>query len=254
MDEKILSKCFTLLSVMNCGREQPWDEAHKDLYELLFERIGSDEEALSAVQWAALHEEWRPSPARLLAIASEQASPIPDAEQCYAEIIIQAQNVGIYGKPDPNNPNIRLAGPPPFSHPVVGQIAAYCGGWEFICSGEANMQEGLRKQVRGAHESVGRQWFEEVGRQLLLAPAARNRRYFPQRKMFAIPPDWTGSEGGLPMLLPPKEEREEHPVMPSKLRELIAGIKALPAPEPKKRFAGCLTAEQRKAAELELRS
>jgi len=202
--------------MMNSGKEQPWDDRHKPLYELALKPM-TDEEGSAVVRWAALHEEWRPSPARLIQIAAEQSSAIPDAEAAYAEILDAAQRHGEYACPHPSNPNIRTLGPPEFSHPVVKQIVSYCGGWEFICSGDANKSEGLKKQVRGAHESVSRQWVEQVKTQLMLPPSQRNQKYFQAWKPLPI----LSSER--PMIERLKVDPPQLVEMPAEIRKMIAG-------------------------------
>lgn len=188
MTNKALGECFTLLSLMNSGREQSWREELKPLYALILRPL-DDEIGCSAVQWAVLHEEWRPSPAKLRQIAAKVASPYPSAEECYAEIMDKAQNVGLYGRPDPKNPDVYLEGPPPMSHPLVSRIVPHLGGWQYVCTGEAQMQEGLKKQVAGSHETVMRQWEQEVAGQLVLPPSQRNPVYFrPYARYRAVVP------------------------------------------------------------------
>lgn len=217
MTHRTLAECYVLLSMMNAGREQKWDDGHKPLYELALKPL-TDAEGVGAVKWAALNEEWRPSPARLIQIAAEQSSVIPDAEQSYAEIIGKAQSEGLFAMPHPERPSIKLEGPPPFSHPIVEKITHFCGGWRAICEGEANFSEGLKKQVRSAHESVSRQWREEVKQQLLLPPSQRNPRYFPAY----VPPSLVEATEPLWAIEPRHVETPTLAELAPKVRELIA--------------------------------
>lgn len=220
MTNKSLLECFTLLSTMNCGREQTWSDRLRPVYALVLRKL-EDELGKAAVEYAVLHEEWRPAPARLLEIAAELASPIPDAEMCYSEVVHEAQEQGLFAMPLPENPNIKLEGPPPFSHPIIAQIVRYCGGWKYICAGDANMAEGLKKQVRGSHESISRQWKEEVKRQVILPPGKRNHGMFPVYVAPTILP---------PVLVPLMlEAPKEYPQiaaseMPDEVRAAIAKI------------------------------
>jgi hypothetical protein len=188
MKQSIHDNLLDMLAAMPAGAAQDakWPEVSK-LYSVVLIRL-QDCEATAAVEWAVTHESWRPAPARLFEIAAELASPIPDCEQAYVEIVSGAQQ-GVYCRPHPERPSIKLAGPPDFSHPIIAQIVKYCGGWEMICSGAANLSEGLKKQIRGAHESVSRQWMEEVKAQLVRPIEGRDRRYFPVYQPIALLPE-----------------------------------------------------------------
>lgn len=183
MKEAAISECLAILRAMPHGREQEWTDALRPLYIMAIKPM-QDKEGKDACGWAALNEEWRPSPARLRQIASRLASPYPDSELAYSELIEKAQTIGLYGKPIPGRPNCFTEGPPDMSHPIVGEIVAYCGGWEMICSGEAQMQEGLKKQIRTAHEAAASRWERDVTAQLCLPTADRDLRFFPPYKEY----------------------------------------------------------------------
>lgn len=214
------AQCMALLMGMNSGQE--WQPAHTQVYDLVLRAIGP-EYGPQAVEWAVLNEQWRPSPARLRQIAARLASPYPDAESAYAEILHKAQTVGLYGQAVPGRPNIHLAGSPAFSHPVVARVIAFCGGWESVCTGEANMAEGLKKQVRGAHESIAGQWEQAVSQQLALPEDRRDRRYFPRWTPYLLPAEWH-EESALMALPEPEVDRDKRAPVPDELRPLIAGI------------------------------
>lgn len=200
---------------MNCGKDQQWGDRHRPVYAIALRRL-TDGEGKAAVRWAVLHEEWRPTPARLLEIAADVASPVPDSEMAYSEIITLAQSEGKYAMPHPDNPNIKIEGPPRFSHPLIAQVVSYCGGWDLICSGEANMQEGLKKQVRGAHESIADQWTEQVKVQLALPPGKRDQRYFPAWKPIALLPP-----AEVPFMIGPARRAPLLSEMPAEVRDMI---------------------------------
>jgi hypothetical protein len=184
MDSRVFAQCVSMLKAMNS--QQLWDDGHRQLYGLVLVPL-DDEVGRAAVVHAATHLCWRPSPADLRRIAADIASPLPDDATCYAEIMHMAERHGVYAMPDPGRPSVLLEGPPAFSHPIVGRIVALCGGWRMICSGEAGMQEGMRKQVRGAHESVCDRWREEVARQLELAADRRDPALFRRYEPFCLP-------------------------------------------------------------------
>lgn len=187
MTDQALAECRTLLRLM--PSTQPWEDGHRTLYDMVLRNM-TDEEGRSAVEFAAEHESWRPAPARLREIAVNLASPLPDADACYDEIAHLAETVGLYGACLPERPSIRVPGPPTFSHPIVARIVNYCGGWAMICSGEANMAEGLRKQVRSSWESVARDWRERVGVALKLPPAQRDPTLFGPFQPYRLPVGW----------------------------------------------------------------
>ena len=233
-------QCMDMLRVMpsSAAQDAKWDDLKK-LYSIALLRL-QDGDAKMAVEWSALNEKWRPSPARLLEIAAEQASPVPDAETVYAEIVRQVQTEGLYARPHPDRPSIKLEGPPPFSHPIVEKIVHYCGGWPMVCNGESNYAEGLKKQVRGAHESVSADWRENVKAQLMLPAEQRNMRFFPKWKSFALPAEWT-PDYQLPAIEPQRFEEPSVSDLPAAIRSQIAAIAAkrmLPPPPPPGRIPG----------------
>ena len=229
MNERNLSECFTLLSLMNSGSEQRWRDELKPLYALVLRPV-DDTFGKKAVEWAVLHEEWRPSPARLRKIVARIASPYPCDDDAYAEIMDKAVRIGSYGVPDHDNPNVFYEGPPPMSHPVVARIVAHLGGWRFLCEGDAQMQEGLKKQVAGSHESVAGQWEQEVSDQLHLPASVRNPIYFQNYSAYRpVAPPVDGE-----LLAIPSRRKEPSVVisdMPEPVRRLLAGIKTMHAHE-----------------------
>lgn len=224
-------ECLTLLETMQSGQE--WSKPLAQMYLMAFQTLGETCSRL-AVQWACLNEKWRPSPAELRQFAARIASPYPDAEAAYSEILHKAQAVGLYGRPDPKRPTVFVEGAPPMSHPIVSQIVGYCGGWEQICSGEANKAEGLRKQVRSAHESVSREWEAKVIENLALPESKRDPRYFPVWRRHELP-SWFVPEVDMGLSLPPAPREPENLVpMPPDVAEKLAalGLKQIGKPMP----------------------
>ena len=188
MTRETLSKCLGF--VENMHSNQGWNASLVQMYSVVLQPM-SDTEGMAAVEHAFTHDNWRPSPARLIEIAAELAAPIPDADACYDEIAHLAETVGLYGATDPDHPNIHQIGIPSFSHPVVRRIVNYCGGWAMICTGEANMAEGLRKQVRSSWQSVSGEWRERVREALKLPPDKRNPGLFRSYQRYRLPVGWT---------------------------------------------------------------
>lgn len=216
MNTEWKGKCLGLLGAMNSQR--PIEE-QIEIYSIVLDVIG-EEYGLKTVQHAILHDEWRPSPARLRQIAARVAAPYPSAEDCYSEILDKAIRVGAYGVPHPQRENILLEGQPPMSHPIMDRIVAHLGGWRFICEGDAQMQEGLKKQVGSSHATVSGQWEEEVIRQFELPRNQRTQAYFRTYKPYR--PALATSDGFyLPLPQPTPKDWDESVPMPPIIREMI---------------------------------
>lgn len=189
MTEECLTDCLTALRTMKAGADMPWGEIQRRQYGRVLAPM-TDEEGRALIDHIYEHEEWRPSVKTLLDTAAALTAPIPDADACYDEIAHLAETVGLYGACLPERPSIRQLGAPKFSHPIVGRIVNYCGGWGMICSGEANMAEGLRKQVRSSWESVAGEWRERVREALKLPPDQRNPGLFRTYQPYRLPVGW----------------------------------------------------------------
>lgn len=261
MSPDALAAAYTRLRRMKTGPGQEWDDDLRENCALVLAPL-DDEIGLAAVLHAVKNEEWRPAPARLRQIAAEVASPIPDHEQAYAEIIYKAQIIGTHGTPDPANPNVSYTGPPPMSHPAISRIVAYLGGWEMVCNGEAQMQEGLVKQVRGAHESVARQWRQEVSAQLELPRSKWNPLYFRRYQPFELPDGFVPGVTGLIEAARKALPSVEVSALPEDVRKHVRRAIASLPPAPKvsavkieeedKPAPPSLTAEQRRGFEYDV--
>ena len=253
MTPEKLSKTLAILEAMNST--QRWSDYHSEMYVMAIANW-DDAFAADVMKCVVMQEEWRPAPARLVKIAAETASPIPDAELSYAEVIYKAQSIGLYGRPAPTRPNVFYEGPPPMSHPIVAKIVAYCGGWEMICNGEANMQEGLRKQVRAAHEHLADDWSRSVVSELQKPISMRNQELFPLWKPFEFPKGHVpGIEKMSPQLAQPSKPILTIP--PPELREQFKLLRSLPPPkiddyDPASRNMVDFPAEKRREIEAEL--
>jgi hypothetical protein len=217
--------CMALLMGMHSGQE--WSPMQTHVYALVLSSIG-EEYSRAAVTHAVLNLKWRPAPAELRQIAARLASPAPTADEAFAEIVDRANRDGFYAKPDPENPNVRLAGPPPFSHPLVAQMVPLCGGWEHICNGAAGMDMGLKKQVIGAYPAIVEKWEQEVAQQLSLAPAQRNPKYFKPRKPYV--PFTPEIEGEARLALPPAPEKRQE-IDPKEAAAILRRIRAEHVPK-----------------------
>lgn len=227
MQRETLDRLIALLRAM--PSQMVWTRYTTEMYTAVLCRW-PDEFAERVLRQAFESEEWRPAPARLLSIGVEVAAPVPDADLCYAEIMHKASAVGLYGRPDPERPSVRLPGPPPMSHPLVARIVSLCGGWQMICTGEAGMQEGMRKQVRSAHETAVGEWRQRVlsawesGKP---APALF-RNYPPYELPAGYVTDVTDGAGiralGTGERLLPEPARPALVAMPDSIREKLAAL------------------------------
>lgn len=181
-------QCLTMLELMNSSIENTWSIPRAKLYRLVFRMIGSDASQAACLQ-AMLIEQWRPSPARLREIAAEIASPCPSADDAYAEMMEKAATLGIYGARHATRPSIMIEGEPSFSHALISKTVAQCGGWRMICSGEAQMSEGLSKQFKSAYRGNVERWVQDVAAALSLPAPQRPRHLFPRQTVRLIQGD-----------------------------------------------------------------
>lgn len=247
--EETISECCVILRLM---KGEPWEPMHDRLYARII-APWEDEFARKVIQAADDTLTWRPSRAELRLLAAKIACPIPDDDECYAEIVHKLETVGPYGQPHPERPTVMLEGAPAMSHPIVSQIVAYCGGWLSLCTGEANYSEGLKKQVRSAHESVSARWLQGAAENLTLPPGKREAVYFQPYRRYELPAGYVpgvdiGSPGRIEAARPNREP------IPEEVKKLIAGMdRSIPppraaAPEIERKIGG-LTREERKIAE-----
>lgn len=181
-DSKISWKARLMAILMSMQSGQEWQPAHAQMYDIIMDRIG-EEWSKRAVQHAVLTEKWRPSPAELLRIAARIASPYPDVDEAYKEIMGKSESLGLYARQHPSRQNIYLEGPPEFSHPIVNQIVESIGGWRSLCMGESKYYEGLHKQIVSAHQRASEKWERAVSEQLSLPDDKRDMRYFPSNRV-----------------------------------------------------------------------
>ncbi len=184
---------MSILKAMHHGKENPWTDEQRPMYSMVLQGI-DDAAAKKALEYAVFHCDWRPSPAELRRIVSRTVAPYPDDDTAYAEIVYKLDAIGEWGRTDPNNSSVQLKGEPPMSHPIVCQMVRYMGGWQNLCSGESQMQEGLKKQARSAHESCAKQWEDAVSDQLRLPEKKRDPKYFRKYDTYDLPEGWTYAE------------------------------------------------------------
>lgn len=228
MTDETITECLAVLRTM---KGDAWTKSHDMVYSQALRPWG-DQHGKETVTQALMTLNWRPSVAELVKLSARIASPYPDDDAAYAEIAFKLSTIGLYGKVHPENPNVRILGHPVMSHPVVSQIVAYCGGWEMLCSGEANFQEGVRKQVRSAHESIALKWEAAVAQLLRLTDKDRraDRVHFQPYVPFT-PPDWfvPGNTLDIPAIEPQRREDHERMPIPPDLRKAMgAMLKGIP--------------------------
>lgn len=220
--------CLALLAPMEGN---PWSEAQSQRYTLALDRM--DEDLGRAAVSALCQGKWRSSPEEILQAAARRISPIPSADTAYLEMVWKAENVGLFGRTNPRRPTVFLEGPPPFSHPLVARAVQVCGGWRAICTGEAQFQEGLSKQFRGAYDRLSREWVQSVVNILHLPECERPAALLPRWKPFELPTGW--QEPSLHPALPPSPEEPLRLValedLPASMRRQIFEIgRDFPAP------------------------
>jgi len=209
-----------MLSLLEAMKGDSWSDGQIQRYSIALMRIPPKIARLVVTEMCL--ETWRPSPMDILRAAAKKASPFPTADEAYAEMLHKAESVGMYGVPDPANQNCFLPGSPPFSHPLVAQAIAHCGGWRSICTGEAQMQEGLSKQFRGAYERAATKFLEQVIVALALPVKERSSVFFPQWTPYRLPVSWSPDNHSLAITATPIET----PAITELTRHMPAEIRA----------------------------
>lgn len=177
---KTIGQCVSLLRLMK-GRR--WEDAVHDVYygEVF---IGwPDDLAMRVVADAQEHLEWRPSRGELNRIAARLASPLPHEGDCWREFWHHVT----YSTDAPD-----------WSHPLLGDITARLGGWEYFRCLKPHWSEVDQMSIwfprfMTAYEKCAAVWRDAVIDQLRLPVAKRDQRYFPQAKTFRALPDSTRS-------------------------------------------------------------
>jgi len=158
------NEALALLQAMNAGSAQNWN-AQWMIYDLVISRW-SESLTRRVVQHAALTCEWRPSPAKLREIAATLESPFPSADLALDEMLTLLRRFGSNAAPHPkfpNRPNILGPGAPTFTHPLIAAAIRRLGGWETICDGEAQYQEGgLQGAFRAVYDRAAEEWKGKV--------------------------------------------------------------------------------------------
>lgn len=224
------AECLTLLEAMYATK--PLTRGEELLYRRVLLQMGQ-QTAEQAVAWAI--DTWRekfpprPTPAHLRLIAARLLSPYPSADDAYAEMLTKVRTGGLHSTPHPERPRLFLSGPPLFSHPLVAQAVQHCGGWEMICTGEANYAEGLAKQFKAAYARNAEQFVNEVADALSLPPQQRPSRLFPYWTPFALPTGWREEPESAALPAPPKglriEPQELSASMPPEVAEQFRALR-----------------------------
>lgn len=169
------AQCLTILQELDTSSQI--SDAGKMLYRQLFAEIG-EKKSRGLVSWAACHwrNEFRRRP------DSRDLRDVLDAlmnrheltaDAAYAEMLEKRAKYGEYAERICPEHAVYRIGEPPWSHPVIGECVKACGGWSAICSGEAQMAEGLSKQFRRAFEQA---WQKRTVRQQMHRINSANRQ------------------------------------------------------------------------------
>lgn len=218
--KQTISECMSILGLMKAGNEEAWTDDRVKFYAHAM-APWEDDLCRAVVNWCANNLTWRPSRAELIQCAARLASPYPSASDCYAEIMEAARRFGLNGIQDPLHPAIFYPGQPQGFHPITRRHIDALGGWERICTGEANLEGGLRKAVAANHTSIEAAWCNEVGAQLALPAHVRNPAYFPQWKPVQFTPE--PALPPMPRLTPPVDAQPAPPAIAAQIKALTRG-------------------------------
>lgn len=218
MQKSIHDTCLGIIEGMNAGSGQSFD-ALWDIYDALLTAWG-DTLARRVCTHAALTCKWRPSPAELREIAARIESPTPNADAALTEVQTLIRRYGANAAPHPDNPNVRVMGEPPFSHPLVGAAVRRLGGWARICAGEAQYQEGgFDGAFRAVYDRAEGDFREQVS--AALQQGVRPPGLFPPYVPFAAARVVQPLPAPVQTLLAPAVPQRLTP-MPANLRDMIA--------------------------------
>jgi hypothetical protein len=159
MTEETLIACLDLLAGMPSAA--PWSKAVSATYSLAMEGW-TDDVAFETVRRSVLTEEWRPAPARLIAIAVELHAPMLPAFELREQI---RQMLIFHG----GRAAGRIAAK---EFPLLNRVAEHLGGW-------ANLThmgtEEIDKGFPFAYNAVARDWAVTGGSDLLRVEASERR-------------------------------------------------------------------------------
>lgn len=169
MTNETLAGCMTLLKSMNSGKEVSWKEnaaGLRQIYTLLL-RPMDDEIGRKAVEYAVLHEEWRPAPAKIREIAARLASPLPNEGDCFVEFWKAVKySIAV----------------PRWSHPVIGDVVRRLGGWADFEKLRPHLSDQDERSIwfarfMKAWAPCASEWIEDVACQIALPANKREPRY-----------------------------------------------------------------------------
>lgn len=123
------------------GKGDLWDEMLREEFLRAFSLVPpthwvavTDEVLLNPPTDAQGRVNWLPDPADIVQVAKRMTSDgQPTASTLVQEVWGAVQEFGLYGRPDPNRPSVRLEGMPSLS---IGaqQVVASMGGWRTLCT------------------------------------------------------------------------------------------------------------------------
>jgi hypothetical protein len=190
-----VSELSDALAVLESMNGPNWDSQF-EIYLAALERLPADLMQMAVSSLAG--EKWRPAPFEIVRKAAKiemcrragTRDPFPSADEAYYEIIEKIHRYGLYGRLDPERPNIRYPGQPQFSHPLVASTVAIIGTWEEWCDGTVNFAEGLAKQVKSTYERQSISWVEAAAAALCSKDSV-GAKFFPDWAPFKIETGWT---------------------------------------------------------------
>jgi hypothetical protein len=164
---------------MNAGKEQSWDanaSGLRQVYALVLKPL-DDKIGTRAVEYAVLHEEWRPSPARIRQLAAQLASPLPNEGDCFAQFWEAVR----YSHDDPQ-----------WFHPIIADVVRRLGGWESFRTlhphySDVDLRSIWFARFMDAWPVCSAEWTENVGQQLSLPADARDPKYLIGEPVAVLP-------------------------------------------------------------------
>lgn len=163
MTETARQVLFTMLKTMNSSAGNAWTDAQYSMYTLALEGI-DDELILQVAKEMVKTCKWRPSPAELLEMAVNIASPIPTETEVYNTICNAIAFATGYES----------------VHKLTQDVVNAIGGWWNISyNTEVKF---LNKLVSDAYKLEAEFWDKTIKMQLALPPEFRDLKYFPVRE------------------------------------------------------------------------
>jgi len=163
-EERTLDRACDVLAGMNA--KGTWKVGVSDSPYRYVMRNWSDSLVEAVIALALIRFDWRPSPAALIELASEQEAALPNEDDGYREVAYLIEKYGLYAKKDNTIDGLYVIGEPSFSHPIIREAILDMGGWQAVCN--EDIPSGvLRKQFKDSFTSKLLLWKRKVSEFIL---------------------------------------------------------------------------------------